>query len=83
MRYRRGRWAEATEAGVAGRVRRDLIEQHAREGRRGADADRLKAMSGPLSANRIGALVTLAKGILEVDATAFDQHPDLLMSATG
>ncbi len=83
MAYRAGVWVEAHEARVAERVRRDLIDQHAREGREGAEADRLKALSALLSAPRIRSLVGLAKGIVEVDPAKFDQHPDLLNVANG
>lgn len=83
MKYRRGCWSETTEANVAERVRCDLIDQHAREARAGAEADRLKSLSGLLSGHRIRALVTLAKGILEVDPADFDQHPDLLNVGNG
>ena len=83
MQYRRGRWVDTSEARVVDRVRRDLIDQHAKEARDGADADRLKGLSGLLSVHRIRALVTLAKGILEADSGDFDQHPDLLNVGNG
>ena len=83
MHYSRGRWTETSEARVSERVRRDLIDQHAREGRDGAEADRLKALSALLSAPRIRAIVSLTKGILEADAADFDQRPDLLNVGNG
>lgn len=83
MQYDGGRWTETTEANVAERVRIDLINQHAREAKAGAEADRLKGLSALLAAHRIRAIVSLAKGILEADAGDFDQHPDLLNVGNG
>lgn len=83
MMYTCGRWIEVTEARVTDQVRRDLIAQHAREAEQGADQDRLRKLSGLLSAHRIRALVGLARGIVEVDAADFDQHPDLLNVGNG
>jgi putative DNA primase/helicase len=83
MVYRRGRWVPTTDATVAEQVRRDLIEQHAREARAGAKVDRLKRLTGLLSATRIRAIASLARGILEVEDAAFDQHPHLLNVGNG
>lgn len=83
MTYRRGCWVVATEATLAEQVRRDLISQHAREARAGANVDRLKRLTGLLSASRIRAITTLSRGILEEEDAAFDQHPDLLNVGNG
>ena len=83
MAYRRGCWSRTSDETVAEQVRRDLINQHAREAKRGAKVDRLKQLSALLSGSRIRGIVVLARGILEVEATAFDQHPDLLNVGNG
>lgn len=83
MAYRRGCWVPTSEATVTEQVRQDLIAQHAREAKSGANVDRLKRLTGLLSASRIRAITSLARGILEVDDAAFDQHPDLLNVGNG
>jgi len=44
----------------------------------GADAARVKRLSGLLHVNRIRAVAGLARGIVEVESDQFDNHPDLL-----
>lgn len=83
MRYQGGRWIETNESAVAERVRRDLIDQHAREAHRGAETHRLQKLSGLLSASRIRAIVKLCEGIIERDPSLFDQQPDLLNVGNG
>ena len=83
MAYRAGVWRQTNDAKVSERVRNDLIAQQAREAREGADVKRLAALAALLSANRIRAIVYLARGIIEVDIDKFDQHPDLLNVGNG
>ena len=83
MRYTGKRWERTTDAAVGEQVRRAVIALHADEARHGADADRLKAISALFAANRIRAIVGLAKGILEVRADEFDAHPDLFNVGNG
>lgn len=83
LRYRKGRWAPVEEAAVLEVVRRDMIRQHAVEAAAGASADRLKALSGTLSNSKLRAILGLIRGILAVEASAFDRHPDLLCVGNG
>lgn len=83
LAYRRGCWVPTTDAAVAERVRRDLIGQQAREAREGVSGSRRKQLSGLLAGYRIRGIVSLARGILEVDSGDFDQHPDLLNVGNG
>lgn len=81
--YHSGCWVPVSEANLSEKVRLDLISQQAREARARAKPERLKQLSSLLSASRIRAIATLARGILEVDATDFDQHPNLLNVGNG
>lgn len=83
MRYRAGCWSSVEETDVLDVVRRDLIDQHAREAAAGADKDRLKELSATLSASRIGGLLRLAKGVVGVESERFDAHPHLLCVGNG
>lgn len=83
MAYRNGYWRSSSEATVTNKVRRDLIDQHAREARRGAKPDRLRRLTALLSVSRIRGVVALARGILEAEDAAFDRHPDLLNVGNG
>lgn len=83
MRNTGTHWQPATDAAVGERVRQAVIALHADEAGRGADADRLKKISGLFGAGRIRAIVGLSKGILEVRADGFDAHHDLLNVGNG
>lgn len=83
MRYTGTHWVRTTDAAVGERVRQANIALHTAEARNGADADRLKAISALFAANRIRAIVGLAKGILEVRDDEFDSHPNLLNVGNG
>lgn len=77
------RWERASDAAIAETVRKAVIDFHASEARAGADVDRLRKISSLFSANRIRAVVSLARGICEVQADEFDRHPDLLNVGNG
>lgn len=83
QKYDGRRWERASDASVAETVRKAVIDFHAGEAHAGADVDRLRKISSLFSANRIRAIVTLARGICEVDADQFDGHPDLLNVGNG
>ncbi|MFD6857642.1 phage/plasmid primase, P4 family [Rhodococcus sp. NPDC060090] len=83
MRYDGKRWQPAPDATVTEDVRKAVIELQQREALAGADVHRMRQVAGLLAANRIGAVVRLARGILHVDNNVFDQHPDLLNCANG
>lgn len=83
MRYRKGRWVEATEAAVAEQVRLEVIDRHAVEAVRGADVERLRKVSGLLSKHRIMGIAKLCEGITERDPADFDRHPNLLNVGNG
>ena len=77
------RWAKTADEHITEVAREALLARHATEARAAASASRLRELSGMLSANRIRAVVTLAKGILETEPDAFDRHPDLLNVGNG
>ncbi|WP_326547040.1 phage/plasmid primase, P4 family [Mycolicibacterium sp. ND9-15] len=84
MRYTDiGYWEPVTEAAIVERVRVAVIALHASEARQGADAERLKRISGLFAASRIRAIVGLAKGILERHSDEFDAQPDLFCAGNG
>src|SRR5699024_593033 len=83
QKYDGRRWERASDASVGETVRKAVIDFHAAEALAGADVDRLRKISSLFSANRIRAIVSLARGICEVDADEFDQHPDLLNVGNG
>jgi hypothetical protein len=73
MKFDGRRWKEVNEAIVAEEVGQGVIEFYCREARARADADRLKQISGLFSANRMKAILWVAKGYLSLDADEFDQ----------
>jgi len=77
------RWAVAQEATVTEAVRRYFIRMHSDEARSGAGAELLHALTSLLSRPRIAAVVGLVRGVVLVDAAAFDNHPDLLNVGNG
>lgn len=83
QKYDGRRWERASDASVGETVRLAVIDFHGDEVRAGADVDRLRRISSLFSANRIRAIVSLARGICEVNADHFDQHPDLLNVGNG
>lgn len=83
MRYTSGYWERTTDATVVEQVRLAAIKLHGMEARSGADADRLKAISGLFAAHRLRAVTNLTRGILEVAADQFDRHPELLAARNG
>lgn len=83
MRWSGKHWKRTTDKAVSEAIRKYVIAMHAQEARVGAKAERLKAISGLLSAHRIKALATLACGLLEADDSEFDQRPELLNVGNG
>src|SRR5699024_4522310 len=71
QKYDGRRWERASDASVGETVRKAVIDFHAAEALAGADVDRLRKISSLFSANRIRAIVSLARGICEVDADEF------------
>lgn len=78
MRFDGKRWASTNESVVYEVVRKAVIEmlEKASEENRGVHV--LKPLSGLLSANRIGAILRIAKGYVATEAERFDAHPHLL-----
>ena len=72
------RWRPISDAAIIEVVRKAHRRYAAHEVSRGADASRMRALSGLLSAGKIRAVVGLARGIVEVESDQFDRHPDLL-----
>lgn len=83
MQYRDGIWREATDATITEAIRQMFIDLHQREARSGAEVDYLKRLSGLLNKSKIGAVVQLLRGVLEVNAADFDNQPDLLAVGNG
>jgi putative DNA primase/helicase len=83
MQFDGRRWKGVDDAIVFDVIRRALIEMHQTEAKNGAGPDRLKKISGLLSANRIRAIQVVAKGHLGARGEDFDAHPDLLNVRNG
>jgi P4 family phage/plasmid primase-like protien len=83
MRYDGRRWKPVDDTMVGEVVRQGLIEFHRNEAQAGADADRLKRISGLLSAHKLKAILWVAKCYLSVEDADFDAHPDLLNVRNG
>jgi phage/plasmid-associated DNA primase len=76
------RWTPGAETAVAEVIRRTLIEFHRSEAESGVEPGRLQQISRSLSANKIRALVYIARLRL-MSEQHFDSHPDLLNVANG
>jgi P4 family phage/plasmid primase-like protien len=83
MRFDERRWKPVEEAIVGEVIRRGVIDFHRTEAQSGADAERLRKISGLLSAHRLKAILWVAKGYLSVEDEEFDAHPDLLNVRNG
>ncbi|MFY1589126.1 phage/plasmid primase, P4 family [Micromonospora sp. WMMD734] len=76
-------WSRSTEAAVIEVVRQYVLDLFTSEVQDGATGDRRKMLSTLLNRGRIGAIASLARGILLQDAAHFDQQPDLLNTPSG
>lgn len=76
-------WRDATDATVTEQVRTILRDLHVEEIKRTDDPARLKALNALHSRTKIGAVVSLLRGVVEQRAEDFDQHPDLLNVGNG
>lgn len=77
------RWSSVSDARVLKAVKDALLDFHHREGTAGADVRRLGEINRLLYVRRMRAIMDVARGELEVDASEFDAHPDLLNCANG
>ncbi|HYD28903.1 phage/plasmid primase, P4 family [Brevundimonas sp.] len=79
------RWRETSEESVIEVVRLWLARYAAKqlENVFAVDREVSKAINGLNSAYRIGAITRLCRGVLHVEAEAFDAHPDLLNTQSG
>ena len=77
------RWVPRREEDAREAVRLCSIDVNKRALDAGKDSKFLKQLHGLLSTGRIGALTSLIKGVVSVDAGAFDQQPDLLNAGNG
>ncbi len=83
-RYDGKRWQKVTDVEFTDKVRTVLKKIRAEEERKAnGDMNRLKALVVLLARNKIGAVASLARGILECPAAEFDNQPDLLNCANG
>lgn len=76
------KWSPISGPGITEVVRALLLAQYRQE-LATADADRRKSLSQLLNRSKIGAVVTLLQGLIEVEASQFDTRPDLLNVANG
>jgi len=78
LKWDKRRWKPITDAAITDVIRRALRKHAADDVARGANATRMKQLTGLLNLGKIGAVTRLARGIVEVEADQFDAHPDLL-----
>lgn len=83
MGYDGKKWSPVSDARVLKAVKDALLDFHMQEGLAGAEARRLGETHRLLYVRRMQAIMSLARGELEVDAAEFDAHPDLLNCANG
>lgn len=76
------RWTPVPETSVAEVVRQALVGMVSGEAQAGADADRLRKLSGLLSAAKIRNILYVAK-LCRTTTEEFDAHPDLLNVGNG
>jgi P4 family phage/plasmid primase-like protien len=82
-------WREATEVTVTETISRWALEQYHQavdQQHNGTGRDLgsvVEGWRGMLSGSRVGAVLRLAKGVLECDAEAFDRDPDLMNCPNG
>jgi putative DNA primase/helicase len=77
------RWVPRADENVREAIRLAVIEVNRAALASSATAAQMKALAGLLSVGRIGALASLMKGVVAVDAGTFDQRPDLLNVGNG
>lgn len=84
MKWDGRRWDRCDEVSVIEAVRKFIVDEVHRELPKVAQDWRARSgLTSLLGRNRISAITSLARGIVEVDAEAFDRHPDLLNTPTG
>ncbi|MFG2330169.1 phage/plasmid primase, P4 family [Streptomyces sp. NPDC048604] len=84
MRWDGKRWDRCDEVSVIEVVRQYIVEEVNRELPKVSQDWRARAaLTSLLGRNRINAITSLARGIVEENAEAFDSHPDLLNTPTG
>ena len=82
VRYDGKRWAEVTDDRVSKEIQRRFIAMFKEEAPK-VDAERRRRLSGLLGANRIRAVRSLLRGLLEQDGAEFDAQPHLLNCQNG
>jgi P4 family phage/plasmid primase-like protien len=83
LRWTGKRWAPCAEASVIEGLRKFVISWMAKEGKQGAEPERLAKLLSLLSRSRITNITTLLRGRLEREAADFDNEPDLLNCLNG
>lgn len=84
MKWDGRKWLARSDEDVREAVRLAVIEVNKRAlDTGGATPERMRALTGLLSSGRIGALTSLMRGVVSLDAGAFDQKPDLLNVGNG
>lgn len=84
LRWTGKRWKRCDEVSVIETVRQYVVNEVQAELPRVADDWRTRnALTGLLGRGKITAMTALARGIVEVDSSDFDAHPDLLNTQSG
>lgn len=84
MRWDGKRWRRCDEVSVVETVRQYIVERVQKELAKVADDWRTRnALTALMGKGKIGAITSLSRGIVEVHASDFDAHPDLLNTPTG
>lgn len=83
MEFDGRRWRSVAEPVVGEAVRLGILDLYSAEAKTGANAERLKKISGLFYASRIFAILRIAKGYLWIEDANFDTHPDLLNVQNG
>ncbi len=77
------RWVAQADENVREAIRKAVIDVNRTSLAAGAGAAQMKTLAGLLSVGRIGALASLMRGVVAVDAGQFDSKPDLLNVGNG
>lgn len=77
------RWVSQADENVREAIRKAVIDVNRMSLTAGAGAAQMKTLAGLLSLGRIGALASLMRGVVAVDAGQFDSKPDLLNVGNG
>lgn len=72
------RWKPHTDEALKESMRKQAVKAYARGLQAELDAGQVRGLRDMLDARKIGRVATLMRGAAQVEAAAFDRHPDLL-----